>query len=338
ASEPKPTPSGTPQTFTLMGLAAGTRYCLAAKAVDDNLNTSPLPTNAPCATTDPVSVRFAADAETGSGGFTADAAWHRDTYRNRTPGGGFSWKVGGSGSAYYANNLNSSLVSPYVTLGPGSVLQFWHRMLAKETNDADSPDGGIVEIQPLGSGTWTQITPAGGYNYAHVGGPFPAGTRLFAGNIPWKEELFDLSTWSGDVRFRFRFGSNASSTWEGWYIDDIAVVAQVVPVEVPNGEDGESPLRIDKSGSDLSFSWGAVAGADVYNLYRGSLGSLTGGAYDHACLQGNVTGRATTRPDTAGDFYFLVTAQNHAGEGPAGRDSEGGVIPIGESQRCSPTP
>ena len=134
----------------------------------------------------------------------------------------------------------------------------------------------------------------------------------------------------------FRFGSNASSTWEGWYIDDVVVVAQVLPVEVPDGGDGEPPLRVDKSGSDLAFSWGPVAGADVYNLYRGSLAALGGGAYDHACLQGNVTERTTTQPDVIGSFYFLVTARNHAGEGPAGQNSAGGVIPIGESERCVP--
>jgi hypothetical protein len=193
-----------------------------------------------------------------------------------------------------------------------------------------------VEIQAAGSAIWTQITPLAGYNYAHVGGPFPAGVRLFAGNIPWREERFDLSSHAGGVRFRFRFGSNASSVWEGWTIDDVAIVAQIVPLEVPNGGNGEPPLAIGKSGTDLSFSWGPVAGARVYNLYRGTIASLAAGAYDHACLRGNIAGPSTALPDAGGDAYFLVSARNHAGEGPAGRDGAGNVIGVDPANRCAP--
>jgi len=336
--EPRPSLSGTAQSFSVMGLDPGTRYCLAVKAIDDNLNASSLPPGALCATSNPVDVRFSDDVESGTGGWswTSGSPWHRDTFRNRTPGGMYAWRCGGTGSAYYTNNLNASLISQYVTLGPGSVLQFWHRMLASETSDTQSPDGGVVEIQPFGSSTWTQIAPIGGYNFIAASGPFPAGTPLFAGDIPWKEVDFDLASYAGDVRFRFRFGSNASGTWEGWTIDDVAVVSQIIPEEVEDGAGNEPPLMIGKAAGDLAFSWGSVAGADFYNLYRGSMDALATGGYDHTCLQGHLTGPGVVQPDAAGSAYFLVTAQNHAGEGPAGRDGSGQAIPIAPADRCAP--
>ena len=72
-----------------------------------------------------------------------------------------------------------------------------------------------------------------------------------------------------------------------------------------------------------------MPGADFYNLYRGSIDALAAGGYDHTCLQMSIAGTTVVRPDAAGSAYFLVTAQNHAGEGPAGP-------PIAPADRCVP--
>jgi hypothetical protein len=83
-----------------------------------------------------------------------------------------------------------------------------------------------VEISTNGGSSWTQITPAGGYPYTirdNPESPFSAGTPCFSGNHDWMLATFDLSSFSGAVNIRFRFGSDGYTTAEGWYIDDVAV-------------------------------------------------------------------------------------------------------------------
>mgnify|MGYP001767786058 CR=1 FL=1 len=72
-------------------------------------------------------------------------------------------------------------------------------------------------------------------------------------------------------------------------------------------------------------SWPAFAGATGYKLYRGTqadLVNLPGGAVDNSCLRYD---GASTSIDLSGDtppsesfFWYLVTAYNASGEGPAG--------------------
>jgi len=87
---------------------------------------------------------------------------------------------------------------------------------------------------------------------------------------------------------------------------------------------------------DLRFS--EVAGATRYNIYGGSLTSLTAGIYNHAATGGIcaitdgiggdgqvlATIGAGTLPQ---NDYFLVTAQNAAGESVYGQNSSGSPIP-----------
>ncbi len=164
--------------------------------------------------------------------------WHLSTERNHTSGGRYSWKCGKVSSSY-SNLDDAGLVSPEVRLGQNAKLSFWH-WISAETEDATwAWDGGIVEIDS-GSG-WQQITPIGGYPYLIIdnpASPFNPGTPCFSGQSDWSKVEFDLSGYSGTVRFRFRFGSDGYVTYGGWFIDDFEVTpwTGVKAEETPSNE------------------------------------------------------------------------------------------------------
>jgi len=94
-------------------------------------------------------------------------------------------------------------------------------------------------------------------------------------------------------------------------------------------------------GSGTMLAWPAVPGANSYNTYRGTIPMHLLGSrpppqpiYDQTCFEmGDANGDgplvssdpAVPPPGTA--FYYLVTQVTGCGEGPAGRDSDGTVIP-----------
>ena len=173
---------------------------------------------------------FADGAESGDEGWrhyagiygTVDG-WHIETYRRHS--GSYSWKMGGAGSADYANRSDGALVTPPFLLRAGSQLTFWHFIEAEVQDETYAFDGGYVMIS-TGDGNWTQIHPVGGYPYTAVyfpGSPLMSGTSCYSGTQDWQEATFDLSAYSGVVQVMFRFASDTYTTGEGWYIDDIDV-------------------------------------------------------------------------------------------------------------------
>ena len=161
-------------------------------------------------------------------GFTDQ--WHISTTRNHTSGGGHSWKCGSTSTGTYGNLLDAGLESPTVTLAGEGVLRFWHFIDAEvsQSYPGRAYDGGIVEIS-IDGGTYNQIIPEGGYPYTirpgSNPGPFPDGTPIFSGtSTGWEQVTFDLSGISGDVKLRWRFGSDGATGREGWYIDDVEII------------------------------------------------------------------------------------------------------------------
>ncbi|HEX4823166.1 MAG TPA: thrombospondin type 3 repeat-containing protein [Candidatus Polarisedimenticolaceae bacterium] len=77
--------------------------------------------------------------------------------------------------------------------------------------------------------------------------------------------------------------------------------------------------------SKTTLGWTAVAGANTYNSYRGTIPSSGGILYNHTCFQSGLAGTSITdaATPTAG-FYYLITAKNaQCGEGPLGNRSNG---------------
>jgi len=157
--------------------------------------------------------------------------WHRSSNRNHTPDGIYAMKFGGNGSANYTSSAYGALVSPEMNVSPDCQLKFYHWMNAEThtTNQYYAWDGGMVEMS-LNGGSWTQITPVGGYPYRiynNPASPFSANTWVYSGNFDWTEAIFELGNVSGIAQFRWIFGSDGYVTEEGWYIDDVRITGIV---------------------------------------------------------------------------------------------------------------
>ncbi|HQO19115.1 MAG TPA: hypothetical protein PK747_04215 [Acidobacteriota bacterium] len=95
------------------------------------------------------------------------------------------------------------------------------------------------------------------------------------------------------------------------------------PGELALGANSDDALVF--SNDETTASWPSFTGATGYRLYRGTqadLQNLPGGAVDNSCLRYDGT---STNIDLSGDTpatesfcWYLVTAYNGAGEGPAG--------------------
>jgi hypothetical protein len=148
---------------------------------------------------------------------------------NHTTGGAFSWKFGSVGLGTYAPMGDGALETrPVVFDGIDASLTFWHMISAETASYMEAHDGGLVEMSVDG-GPWTQLLPLGGYGYRIVNraqdpGPFPDGTAVYSGTYFWRQASFRLLDLVGQVRFRFRFGSDGEGGGTGWLIDDIEIL------------------------------------------------------------------------------------------------------------------
>ncbi|MDD3103899.1 MAG: immune inhibitor A, partial [Candidatus Cloacimonetes bacterium] len=167
--------------------------------------------------------------------------WHRSSAKNATDGGSYSMKFGGSGSGQYSSSSYGALISPQMSLGTNSTLKFQHWMDAEnhDSYPAYAWDGGNVQISVDG-GAWVLIEPVGSYPhqiYNNPASPFATGTPVYSGSFGWAEAEFDLSSYSGQVKFRFVFGSDAYVTGDGWYVDNIRLESEPTsttdPISVP---------------------------------------------------------------------------------------------------------
>ncbi len=195
------------------------------------------------------------DMESGEGPWTHEVVsdgytdeWHLETYRNHTGGGSYSWKNGGAGSEVYADYSNGALMTPALCLGPDATLTFWHYLDAEiyTGNPPYTWDAGIVEISTDGGFAWTQITPAGGYPhlvYPNSASPFDANTPCYGATSGWEQATFDLSGYTGSAIIRFQFGSDGYIGFEGWYIDDVEVTADLASVKIDPGDMEPVPVR-----------------------------------------------------------------------------------------------
>lgn len=172
--------------------------------------------------------------ETGDDGFISEQPnddytnqWHRSDNQNNTPNGRYSFKFGGTGAGHYTNHAYGYLITPEFHIVSGSVFKFSHKMNAENDNQDEFAawDGGYVEMSVNG-GDYNIIEPVGGYPYYMNNNPanlIPGSTPVYSGIIQWSQAEFNLGTVSGNVRFRFVFGSDALTVREGWYVDDIFV-------------------------------------------------------------------------------------------------------------------
>ncbi len=176
------------------------------------------------------------DFESGDGGFTATGPADDWEYGLPTAGpgaahsGDYCWGTVLAGN--YLNNSQSRLETPSLdfTKGGGDHLElkFWHFV---DSEGSYSPyDGGNVKL--ILPDTTFVIYPdlalADDYDTYAMNSSnawIPNEAAYFGLVSGWKEAIFDLTPWTGesDVRIAFDFGSDGSSTYDGWYIDDVVI-------------------------------------------------------------------------------------------------------------------
>lgn len=159
------------------------------------------------------------DFETTNGNFNSEAGWTWGTPNQVTPYSGTKlWATSLSGN--YPDYANFQLVTPVYALEAGSVLTFKHRYGFQANYD-----GGNISISTNDGGLWMSLTPQGGYPYASLAGL--GGEPGFSGSLStWGTVTIDLSQYAGQqVRFRFRMGSNSTTSGIGWFIDNFELSA-----------------------------------------------------------------------------------------------------------------
>ncbi|MGC8763797.1 MAG: carboxypeptidase regulatory-like domain-containing protein, partial [Acidobacteriota bacterium] len=161
------------------------------------------------------------DFEADNGGFTVSGttswAWGAPT---SGPGAAHSgvnvWGTNLSGS--YNNNEDGYITSPLIDLSAyaGQVpLVQWYQYLDSETNY----DYASMEVSNNGGGSWTRVY---GETSGHV-------------ELAWTKHLvvLDASYAVSNFRIRFRFRSDSSVTYPGYYIDDVGVAVAAIPPPPP---------------------------------------------------------------------------------------------------------
>lgn len=268
--------TGNTWTGNIPGRPAGTTVYYYIEATDASPNSNVGQTDT--YSFDVLGIIFSDDMETGQGDWTHAAVtpgwtdqWHISTEMSHSVS--HAWKFGDTGTSTYANHADGGLISPTITVGNDAELTFWHWIDAEvSTAYPDSAyDGGVVDIS-VNEGPWLQLTTSPGTNkiirYTSGGGnpytgPFPGGTHCFSGAFAWTQETADLSSYEGDIRLRFRFGSDNGGAREGWYLDDIQIIG------TPPG--GIPPARVDDlvivvMNGNVYLSW-SLTGAPGYNVY-----------------------------------------------------------------------
>ncbi|MBP1703611.1 MAG: hypothetical protein H6Q38_2718, partial [Chloroflexi bacterium] len=151
------------------------------------------------------------DFEADDGGFTAsgDTSWAWGMVTYGPPGahsGENAWATNLSGD--YNDNENGETTSPTVDLsafaGQGIAVQWWQWLQSEEGFDYAS----------------VQVSNDGGANWATVYGPVTGDIDL-----DWKEYtvLLDSSYAVSDFQVRFRFTSDVSVVYPGYYVDDVSI-------------------------------------------------------------------------------------------------------------------
>jgi hypothetical protein len=252
--------------------------------------------------------------------------WHVSATRNHTPGGASSWKFGDTGGGNYTSLADGALETVPFTLTDGGTFKFWHWMATEVSGSHPgyAYDGGLLEISVDG-GAWESLTPVGGYPYlVRVGGtpgPFAAETPIFGGTFDWTQTTVDLDGVVGEVRIRFRFGSDGATELEGWYVDDIEVISlenpfsesqeiQLIPSTVALYQNTPNPFGSGASSTAIRFDLPGNAAVRLQVFDAG--GRLVRTLVDNTLPAGQHRvawdGRNTAaQPVGSGVYFYILT-------------------------------
>jgi hypothetical protein len=141
---------------------------------------------------------------------------------------------------------NACLVSPPFLLPSNAVLSFWHWMDTEPPFDSLAWDGALVMIS-INGGEWAQLAPQDGYPFTVFENPANSisGAGCYSGSFDWTEAQFDLSEYAGTARIMFRFASDGWAGGEGWYVDDLQIIAGSCCSELTGNVDGDEQSVVD---------------------------------------------------------------------------------------------
>ncbi|MBS0660371.1 MAG: hypothetical protein JSR82_19285 [Verrucomicrobia bacterium] len=277
---------------------------LASGAVQDlNGNANAAAASATAVAYDPASpflFASAFDSASAPTGWVANAGWSygvsaAGTGRptgDHTGAGGRLYATSLSGN--YANGANTYLTTPVFDLPAGRAykLRFYMWLRAESGQDGGnleiSVDGGAFTLVP---GAQLSL-PYNGTIAALSGSPAGwTGTGLGA----WNRVRLDLSAHAGkSVQFRFHFGSGASVTEAGWFLDDFAIEQTPVLTLSPSvqavAEGGSAQVNIDL----------APKAPEAFNAAVGATGTAAAGT-DYGAV-----GTAQSVPAGAAQKSFTV--------------------------------
>jgi len=188
------------------------------------------------------SIIFEEDFEGEVSGWTEEGVWSIGEPTSG-PGGGFESPSAGATnlSGDYPNDSDARLISPTISFpevsSTGEILLHFREWFEIESGY----DEGIVEISTDGGSTWTQLSSR-------------------SGSSDWRDTQVDLTSYAGEeVRIAFRFNSDFSITFPGWYVDDVQVSVDE-PEPLSANIKGLNPqkfpfifsnVEVDTSGSEI---------------------------------------------------------------------------------------
>ena len=241
----------------------------------------------------PILALFSDDFESGTGNWTISTRWQAAvTYAHS---GTYSLISNDPVSLQCATcSDDKSCVYSDRTATP--FFSFWTRYAIES-----GYDGGIIYGSSNGV-VWTKLTPTPAYpgtvngTQACLGS---SGSPAFSGlNSTWTRYAVDLTSYAGgDFYPRFTYGTDASVSNGGWFIDDVRVDYGSSCSLASSPGAVQNNLHIVKSGTDLTLTWTAPGGACMtsdYGVYRGSL-PWTG--YNHSYYT------CSTGGSTFGDYW-----------------------------------
>lgn len=227
-------------------------------------------------------------------------------YWSTTSGTGKSGtKIAGATSPYVQTGLTVGTPYYYVVTAANSAGESPASAQVSATPLPAAPTG----VAAVGSNlqntiSWTASTGATSYNiyWSTTSGLGTSGTKIAGATSPYPH----TGLTNGTVYYYVVTAVNSGG--------ESAASAQVSATPVNTLPAAPSGVTATAGGAQNTISWSAVSGATSYKLYW----STTNGAGTGGTLIAGATSPYTHTPLTAGTpYYYVVSAVNSAGEGPA---------------------
>ena len=212
--EPSPRPYGSQETFTISGLSSNTTYYTAVKARDNVGNASPMSDVVEGLTKTATTV-FQDDMENGSGSWIATGRWHQSNHKSSSSN--TSWYYGIEKTWNYDTGAANSgtLTTPQIDFTGATEaslsFSYWREV---ENWPIGAYDQTYVKVSYDGGTTWDLVWYRDGRD--------ESGKTWLPVSIPLQKNASTVQ-----VRFTFKTGDGIDNAFEGWYVDDVTVIADV---------------------------------------------------------------------------------------------------------------